>query len=189
MSSTFETERKTGTTTRIASSRAQKKGCRQTMDPPHDRQLCLRQAIGNQSSQAGHIQTKPGPGGGETSISGKNPKLAGEGMQTPGPGQADTNSCAGWERDRESFAKVVADNYVSSELGIPAPRAMKIWCADPAKSPLCEVYYEKITVMVSFKFIPGYVVARKVRPLGPRCEYTYSCNAQNTLEITKRKCG
>jgi len=112
----------------------------------------------------------------------------GAGLGQPKP----SGDCSGWEQDPQSFSKVIAEHYLSTEMGLSL-KAQRIWCSGDGKR--CEVYFSckagtyecKTTVGVSFVKVPIYVIARKVSPLGPRLEYNYHCTPEGKMVLTVRK--
>ncbi len=84
-----------------------------------------------------------------------------------------SRTCAGWERDPQSFSKVIAEHYVRTELGRDL-RGNPIWCS--ATGEMCQVDFPGgIEVMVSLVKVPEYVIARQTGRDKPRREYTYDC--------------
>jgi hypothetical protein len=97
---------------------------------------------------------------------------------------AHAGNCPGWERDRQSFSKVIAEYYIRTELGLSLT-AKSIWCGDDGK--ICEVTFpDGITVMVSFVKMPDYVIARQRGPSTPRREYQYYCTLEGKVILTPR---
>jgi hypothetical protein len=95
-------------------------------------------------------------------------------------------SCAGWERDAESFSKVVAEHYARTELGLRS-RGERIWCAKGGK--LCHVTFPgDVTVAVSFAKVPEYVIARRIFVRdAPRREYNYECPPNGGVILRPRR--
>jgi hypothetical protein len=94
--------------------------------------------------------------------------------------------CEGWERDRESFSKVVAEHYVRTEFGREM-RGNPYWCGSDGK--LCDVKFPDSTIVrVSFVGLPEYVIARQiyVNPPGPRREYDYECPPDGKVILRRR---
>ena len=99
-------------------------------------------------------------------------------------GFGDNSSCAGWERDRQSLSKVVAEHYVRTELGREL-HGNPNWCSEGGK--LCEVQFpDGIRIMVSFVGVPGYLIARQVAKNAPRREYTYECLGDSRIVFHPR---
>ncbi len=113
---------------------------------------------------------------------------------TPAP--AKTGDCSSWENDPRGFAKIVADNYLSTEFdhmpGLVAPEGMSCWSSQPNKnvSDFCYLHYsDGWNVIVSLSNIPDYVKARAIAPeRKPMCTYSYDCTGTGTLVFTKRGC-
>jgi hypothetical protein len=83
------------------------------------------------------------------------------------------SDCSGWEQDPQSFAKVIAEHYVRTELG-RSLSGQSIWCRPDGK--LCQVSFPgDIEVMVSLVKTPSYVIARQIGKNKPRREYSYLC--------------
>jgi hypothetical protein len=101
-----------------------------------------------------------------------------------GLGRFGRGDCSGWERDLQSFSKVVAEHYLRTEMGLSL-RAKSIWCRPDGKG--CEVYFPgDVTVGVSFVGVPGYVIARQFGPAKPRREYNYDCTPEGKVILTPR---
>jgi hypothetical protein len=100
-----------------------------------------------------------------------------------------TGDCSGWERDPQSFAKVLADHYLRTELGVQPALVKNIWC-DPGPTGCIVAYEDGREVRVTLKYQPGYVIARGTRPLPltQRCVYAYDCTDSGELVFTKRSC-
>ena len=100
-----------------------------------------------------------------------------------------TGDCSGWERDPQSFAKVLADHYLRTELGAQPALVKSIWC-DPDAIYCIVTYEDGREVRVTLKYQPGYVIARGTRPLPltQRCVYAYDCTDSGELVFTKRSC-
>jgi hypothetical protein len=99
--------------------------------------------------------------------------------------------CSGWEKDPESFSKVVAEHYIRTVMKLnlkaksikpyyPNKRAMEVWFSSFPKD---------IVIGVSFVKLPDYVIAARIKntPAGPKRCYTYQCQA-GQLSLTERKC-
>jgi hypothetical protein len=96
--------------------------------------------------------------------------------------------CSGWMNNPQSFSKAIADHYVNTEYPGRLSRAYKPKCSYNNK--ICHVYYTNgITVMVSFANLPNYVIARRVDPTGPRCEYDFDCLPSGELVFKRLGCG
>lgn len=110
--------------------------------------------------------------------------------ETADPAETQDNPCAGWESDRESFTKRVAEYYVIDALGTVG-RGISINCIQ--NNTLCIWTLQTpngiISVAVSLAQMSGRVIARQVYvPGGLRCEYDYSCTPKGELIITRHKC-
>ena len=105
-----------------------------------------------------------------------------------GFGQPQTSGdCSGWEKDPESFSKRVAEHYVRTVLmlGLNAKRIFPYY---PTGKEIMEVAFtDDLSVAVSFKGVPNYVLALRLRhqPVGPPRWYSYACTAQGNLELTE----
>ena len=100
-----------------------------------------------------------------------------------------TGDCSRWERDPQSFAKVLADYYVRTEIGTQPALVKNISCVLGAT--YCIVGYEDgREVWVTLKYQPDYVIARGMRPLPltQRCLYDYDSRGSGGLAFTKRSC-
>ena len=112
------------------------------------------------------------------------------------PVTAKTGNCSSWEKDPRSFAKAIADNYLSTEFdhmpGLVAPEGMSCWSSQPGGkvSDFCYLHYsDGWNVIVSLSNIPDYVKARAIAPeRKPMCTYSYDCTDTGTLSFTKRGC-
>jgi hypothetical protein len=96
--------------------------------------------------------------------------------------------CSGWEKDPESFSKRVAEHYVRTVLGLPL-KAKRIFPYYSTGKEVMEVEFsDTLGVAVSFKWIPSYVLALRLRhqPVGPPRWYTYACTPQGDLVLTRR---
>jgi hypothetical protein len=105
-----------------------------------------------------------------------------------GQPQQARGDCSGWEKDRESFSKRVAEHYVRTvlKLGLAAKRIFPYY---PASKEAMEVAFtDALSVGVNFRKIPDYVPAFRLRhqPVGPPRWYTYSCTTQGDLVLTER---
>ena len=108
-------------------------------------------------------------------------------ITTKGLGQGrPTVNCSGWEKDPQSFGKVIAEHYAATELGVTA-RGNPYWCSGDGKR--CEVSFPgDITVIVSLVRVPDYVIAIQgyKKYGGPRREYTYSCKPNGQVVFKRR---
>jgi len=116
--------------------------------------------------------------------------------QTATPTPAKTGDCSSWENDPRGFAKIVADNYLSTEFdhmpGLVRPEGMSCWPSQPGGkvSDFCYLHYsDGWNVIVSLANIPDFVKARAIKPeMKQRCTYAYDCTASGTLSFTRRSC-
>ena len=102
-----------------------------------------------------------------------------------GQGQRAGN-CSGWEKDLQSFSKVIAEHYAATELGVTA-KGNPYWCSGDGKR--CEVSFPgDINVIVSFARVPHYVIAMQgyKKHGGPRREYKYFCIPGGKVVFTRR---
>jgi hypothetical protein len=112
------------------------------------------------------------------------------------PATTKTGDCSSWENDPRGFAKIVADNYLSTEFdhmpGLVAPEGMSCWSSQPGGkvSDFCYLHYsDGWNVIVSLSNIPDYVKARAIAPeRKPMCTYSYDCTGTGALVFTKRGC-
>ncbi len=99
--------------------------------------------------------------------------------------------CSGWEKDPESFSKVVAEHYIRTVLKLPL-KAKSIKPYYPNKRAM-EVWFpgfpKDIVIGVSFVKLPDYVIAARIKniPAGPRRCYAYRCQG-GQLSLQERKC-
>jgi hypothetical protein len=98
-----------------------------------------------------------------------------------------TGACSGWEKDPESFAKRVADHYVRTVLnmGITVKRIYPYY--PPGKDVMAVDFTDELTVAVSFRGIPNWVMAMRLRhqPPGPPRWYRYACTAKGEPIFTE----
>jgi hypothetical protein len=110
--------------------------------------------------------------------------------ETASPSPARDNSCAGWESDRESFTKRVAEQYVMDALGTTG-RGVSLSCF--SNNTVCiwtiQTASGTVSVAVSLAQMPGRVIARQVYVTGgTRCEYDYSCTKKGDLILRLLGC-
>jgi hypothetical protein len=106
-------------------------------------------------------------------------------QRQPAPQPQRTGDCSGWESDKQSFAKVIADHYVRTQLGREPGAADTIEC--PSKSPMCAVKYADGTeVWTTTVKVPDHVIARERVQDGIRCEYDYDCTPNGQVVFTQR---
>jgi hypothetical protein len=95
--------------------------------------------------------------------------------------------CSGWEKDPESFSKRVADHYVRTvlKLGITVKRIYPHYST--GKDIMDVDFTDELTVAVSFRGIPNWVMAMRLRhqPAGPPRWYSYSCTAKGDLVLAE----
>jgi hypothetical protein len=95
-------------------------------------------------------------------------------------------NCSGWEKDAESFSRVIAKHHIRTELGRPldvksmtqiTPTA---WRID---------FPNDIAVYVTLARVPDFVVAARwyPKPAGRSRFYTYSCTPGGQLVLSERK--
>ncbi len=99
-------------------------------------------------------------------------------------GQGD---CSGWERDPQSFAKVIAEHHLRTELGQPISAI-----GGPYKVTATAWrinFPNKTAVYVTLAKVPDFVVAARwyPKPAGPSRFYTYSCTPDGRLLLSERK--
>ena len=105
-----------------------------------------------------------------------------------GVGQGQTRGdCSGWEKDPESFSKRVAEHYVRTvlKLGLAAKRIYPHYAT--GKDIMDVDFTDDITVAVSFRGIPNWVLALRLnqQPAGPPRWYSYSCTTQGNLVLVE----
>jgi len=94
--------------------------------------------------------------------------------------------CSGWERDQESFSRVIAKQHIRTELGqsLDVTRMMRVtptaWRIE---------FPNNIAVYVTLAKVPDFVVAARwyPKPAGPSRFYTYSCTQDGRLVLSERK--
>ena len=98
-----------------------------------------------------------------------------------GEGQS-AGACSGWESDKESFSKRVAELYMRTVLGQPL-RAKSIRQGSQAR---WEVRFSD-RIVIAVVFGQGFVAAARMgTPLGPVRHYNYFCTATGDLVLTDR---
>ena len=104
-----------------------------------------------------------------------------------GQPQQASGDCSGWEKDPESFSKRVADHYVRTvlKLGITVKRIYPHYST--GKDIMDVDFTDELTVAVSFRGIPNWVMAMRLRhqPVGPPRWYSYSCTAKGDLVLAE----
>ena len=93
-----------------------------------------------------------------------------------------TGDCSGWERDKDSFSKRVAEHYARTVLG-QALSAKSIRQGSPVR---WEVRLSD-TIVIAVVFAKGFVGAARMHPWGPIRHYNYSCTEKGELVLTERK--
>jgi hypothetical protein len=99
-----------------------------------------------------------------------------------GEGQSGSD-CSGWERDRDSFSKRVAEHYMRTVFG-QSLTAKTIRQASPVR---WEVQFSNNTV-VAVVFATNFVAASRLFPSpgGPIRHYNFSCTASGDLVLSDR---
>jgi Domain of unknown function (DUF4157) len=91
-----------------------------------------------------------------------------------------TDDCSGWERDLQSFTKIIAEHFAATELGVTAKGNIDLDWLD-TNQMTCHVDFPgDIHVLVGIRSDQRYVIAVQFltsgpRRLGLRREYRYSC--------------
>ena len=95
--------------------------------------------------------------------------------------------CSGWERDPQSFSKVVAEHHIRTELGRPL---------SPIRGPYKVTattwgvsFPGDVVVYVTLARVPDFVVAARwyPEPAGQSRFYTYSCTGEGKPVFSERK--
>lgn len=103
-----------------------------------------------------------------------------------GQPQAQTD-CSGWENDPQSFAKVIAEHHIRTELGLPlSPIGGPVQMTKTAwrvRFPINNVVY------VTLSRVPDLVAAARwyPKPAGQSRFYTYSCAPGGKPVFTERQ--
>ena len=94
------------------------------------------------------------------------------------------SACAGWERDRDSFSKRVAEHYMRTVFG-QSLTARSIRQASPVR---WEVQFPN-NIVVGVVFAKDFVGASRLyaNPSGPVRHYNYSCTAAGDLVLSERQ--
>ncbi len=91
-------------------------------------------------------------------------------------------SCSGWESDKESFSKRVAERYMRAVFG-HALSAKSIRQGSPVR---WEVRFSD-SIVVAVVFAKGFVAAARMgSPLWPIRHYNYYCTTAGDLVLTDR---
>jgi hypothetical protein len=95
-----------------------------------------------------------------------------------------SGDCSGWEKDRESFSKRVAEHYARTVLGQPLS-ASSIRQGSPVR---WEVRMSD-GIVIAVVFAKDFVATARLfpSPLGPIRHYNFSCTPQGDLVLTDRK--
>lgn len=99
-----------------------------------------------------------------------------------GPGAGD---CSGWERDAQSFSRVIAKHHIQVELGRP----LDVVRMSKASSTAWRIEFpNKIAVFVTLSRVPDFVAAARwePKPAAKTRFYTYSCTAEGRLIFRER---
>jgi hypothetical protein len=103
-----------------------------------------------------------------------------------GQPQAQTD-CSGWESDPQSFAKVIAEHHMSTELG----RSLR--ATDGPHRVTSTAWRVKFPddniVYVTISRVPDLVAAARwyPKPAGKSRFYTYSCTSDGQVVFTERQ--
>jgi hypothetical protein len=106
------------------------------------------------------------------------------------PAANKASDCSGWEADRESFTKLIAEHYVSDALGTSG-RGLSVSCSGTPQLCIWRVKTPNgvISVGVSLANVPHHVIARQVFASGvPRCEYEYVCPPGGNPVFRRLRC-
>ena len=104
-------------------------------------------------------------------------------MMNLGEGQS-AGDCSGWERDRESFSKRVAEHYARTVLGQPlSARSIRQGSAVRWEVRMSD------DIVIAVVFAKDFVATARIHisPMGPIRHYNYSCTPQGDLVLTDRK--
>lgn len=97
-----------------------------------------------------------------------------------------SNKRPGWEKDAESFSRVVAKHHIRNELR----RSLDVKRMSRVTSTTWRIDFpNNIAVYVSLEKVPDFVVAARwyPEPAGPSRYYTYSCTSGGQPVFTERK--
>jgi hypothetical protein len=97
------------------------------------------------------------------------------------------SDCSGWEQDPQSFAKVIAEHHIRTELGKPLSPTGGPY--QVTKTAWRVNFQNKIAVYVTLSRVPDLVAAARwyPKPAGKSRFYTYSCTAGGKPIFTERK--
>jgi hypothetical protein len=95
--------------------------------------------------------------------------------------------CSGWEKDPQSFTKVIAEHHILIELGkslSPTGGPYQV-----SKTAWRVNFPNKIAVYVTLAKVPDFVVAARwyPKPAGKSRFYTYSCTSDGNVVFTERQ--
>jgi len=95
-------------------------------------------------------------------------------------------ACSGWERDPQSFTKVIAEHHMSTDLGQPVRATGGPY--QVTKTAWGVRFPGGIVVYVTLSRVPDLVAAARwyPKPAGPSRFYTYSCAPGGTPVFTER---
>jgi hypothetical protein len=93
------------------------------------------------------------------------------------------SACSGWERDRDSFSKRVAEHYLRTVFG----QSLSARTIKQASRVRWEVQFSN-NMVVGVVFAPGFVAASRLyaTPSGPVRHYNYSCTPSGDLVLSDR---
>lgn len=97
--------------------------------------------------------------------------------------------CSDWEKDLQSFSKVIAEQYVRTVLKRPLLSQVKrVSCRSDGK--VCQVFFDDGTsIWVSYAKVPSYVITREAAGGKLRCEFNYQCTSGGQVVFDQRgKC-
>ena len=97
-----------------------------------------------------------------------------------------TGDCSGWERDPQSFSKVIAEHYVRTELGrvlSPTQGPYRVTATTWGVT-----FPDNLVVYVGLARVPDFVIAARwyPKPGGPSRFYSYSCTPAGKVILTPR---
>lgn len=104
-----------------------------------------------------------------------------------GLGQPQTQSdCSGWEKDPESFSRVIAKHHIRTELG----QSLNVKRMSRVTQTAWRIEFPNdIAVYVTLAEVPDFVVAARwyPKPAGKSRFYTYSCTSDGQVVFTERQ--
>ena len=104
-------------------------------------------------------------------------------------GQAqDRGDCTGWERDPQSFAKVIAEHHIRTELGRPVRPVGGPYQVTATGTAWRVNFPDHAAVYVTLAKVPDFVVAARwyPKPAGSSRFYTYACTPDGRLVLSER---